>query len=200
MIADDMANFRDQLLRAGLVDKKTKQQADTAARRNRKKKKKKKKGTQVSESEQQRQAHDARMAAEAQENRARAAAMNQEKETLELVNQAASLVKTSAIRDPKPGSRRFCFVSRHRKIRWFDLNAALARKLELGLLAIVESPGQKSEPYALVPADTAKRMEKLDPELVRFWNREPAGAEPTEGLTTPGDEPGDKPMDKSGRS
>jgi uncharacterized protein YaiL (DUF2058 family) len=178
MMVGVMANFRDQLLRAGLVDKKTKQQADTSARRNRKKKGKKKKGTQVSEEERQRQAHNDRLAAEAQENRNRAAARNQEIKTQEIANQAASLVKTSAVREPKPGSQRFCFVSRGRKIRWFDLTAPLARKLELGLLAIVESPGDKNEPFALVPADIAARMEELDPELVRFWNREPVGAVP----------------------
>ncbi len=170
-----MANIRDQLLRAGLVNKKTKQQADTADRRKRKKKKKKKKGEGISESERQQQTYEARIVSEAQENRTRAAARNQEIKSKELVDSAAHLVKTSAVPDPTPGPRRFCFVNRQRKIRWFDLSAPLARKLELGLLAIVESPGDADEPHVLVPADIAERMEALDPELVRFWNREPAG-------------------------
>jgi len=179
MITLAMANFRDQLLKAGLVDKKTKQQADTADRRKRKKKKKKKKkkGEGLSEADRQRQTYEARIVAEAQENRARAEARNQELKSKELAHRSADLVKTSALRDLKPGPRRFCFVSRQRKIRWLDLTAPLARKLELGLLAIVESTGDADEPHVLVPADIAERMEMLDPELVRFWNREPGGPE-----------------------
>lgn len=185
-----MADLRNQLLRAGLVDKKTKQQADTTARRSRKKKRKKKKGTAVSESERQRQAYDARMVVEAEENRSREAARNQEREAHELANRAANLVRASAVREPKPGPRRFCFVSRQRNIRWFDLSATLARKLELGLLAIVEHPGDADEPHALVPSDIAERMERLDPDLVRFWNREPGGADPPEQTPTTPDESG----------
>lgn len=178
MIAGDMADFRDQLLRAGLVDKKTKQQADTAARRNRKKKKKKKKGKVVSESELQQQAYDARMVAEAEENRRRDEQRNQEREERELRNRIASLVGRWAVREPRPGPRRFCYVSRERKILWFELSAALARKLELGLVAIVERPGDADEPHAVVPAQIAARIERLDPECVRFWNRDPVGSDP----------------------
>jgi len=185
-----MADLRDQLLRAGLVDRKTKQQADTAARRDRKKKKKKKKkGTAVSESERQRQAYDARMVAEAEENRRREAVRNQEREAHDLANRAANLVRTSAVREPKPGPRRFCYVTRQRKIRWFDLSAGLARKVELGLVAIVEHPGDADEPHALVPSSVAERMERLDPDLVRFWNKEKGSADPIERIPTAPDDP-----------
>ena len=175
-----MADLRKQLLQAGLVDKKAKQEADTAARRNRKKKnkKKQKKGEAVSESERQRQAYDERIAAEAEENRRRATAAHREREAAERANSAANLAGTWAVREQKPGPRRFCFVSRQQKICWLDLSDALARKLELGVLAIVERPDNADEPHALVPSNIAERMERLDPELVRFWIRAPAVPDP----------------------
>lgn len=163
------------------MDKKTKQQADTTARRKRKKKNKKKKGQAVEESERQRQAYDERIAAEAAENRRRAAEAHREQEAHELGNSAASLAGKWAVREQKPGPRRFCFVSRARKILWFDLSAALARKLELGVLAIVERPGNADEPHAMVPSNIAERMQRLDPDLVRFWNREPVATDPALG-------------------
>ncbi len=171
-----MADLRDQLLRAGLVDKKTKQQADTTARRNRKKKKKKKKkkARTDDQADKQRQAYEERIATEAAQNRRRDLARNEERAALELRNSVANLTSTWAVRELKPGPRRFCFVSRNRKIQWFDLSPTLARKIEQGQLAIVEHPGVADEPHALVPARIAARIEKLDPEAVRFWNRTPA--------------------------
>lgn len=175
-----MADLRDQLLRAGLVDKKTKQQADTLARRQRKKKKKKKKKGQAPQSEEdrQREAYEARLAAEAAENRRREATRAQERGATELANRIANLAGSSAVREPRPGPRRFCFVSRQQTIQWFHVSAALAWKLESGQLAIVERPGDTDEPHALVPAPIAARIEQLDPECVRFWNREGATEAP----------------------
>jgi uncharacterized protein YaiL (DUF2058 family) len=186
-----MADLRDQLLRAGLIDQKTKQQADTAARR--KRKKKNKKGQAVSTSDRQRQAYDDRIAAEAEDNRHRDAERNREREERELRNRVASLAGTWAVREQRPGPRRFCYVSRERKILWFDLSAALARKLELGLLAIVERPGDADEPHAVVPARIAARIERLSPECVRFWNREPVGSDPPEQIPPTAGESGRDP-------
>jgi uncharacterized protein YaiL (DUF2058 family) len=180
-----MADLRDQLLRAGLVDQKAKQQADTAARRKRKKKDKTKKG-HLAQEEQRRQAFEARLAAEAEENRRREAERHQEREARELRNRVANLAGTWAVRESRPGPRRFCFVTRTQKLNWLDVSAELGWKLELGQLAIVERPGDADEPHAVVPARIAGRIERLDPECVRFWNRAPPATGPPEGSLTAG--------------
>jgi uncharacterized protein YaiL (DUF2058 family) len=178
-----MADLRDQLLRAGLVDPKAKQQADTAARRSRKKKKRK--GHQAEE-ERRRQAFETRLASEAEENRRREAERHQEREAHELRNRIANLAGTWAVRETRPGPRRFCFVARTQKISWLDVSAGLGWKLELGQLAIVERPGDADEPHAVVPARIAGRIERLDPECVRFWNRVAPATGAPEGSSTAG--------------
>lgn len=179
-----MADLRDQLLRAGLVDSKTKQQADTTARRqrkNKKKKKKKKKEQTPTEQDRQREAYETRLAVEALENRRREAARAKEREARELESRIANLAGTWAVRELKPGPRRFCFVTRQQKIGWFHVTPPVAWKLESGQLAIVERPGDTDEPHALVPARIAERIEQLDAAYVLFWNREPTTGAPAPG-------------------
>lgn len=167
-----MANLRDQLLKAGLIDKATKQQADTADRRKRKKKKKKKKGTETDKEAERLKAYDARIATQAEENRAREAARQAQHEDHERRNQLRNLVRSGAERALKPGNRRFCFVSRKRRIQWLYVSEETSEKLERGALAIVEQPVDEEEPFVLVPRATAERISALDREAIRFWNDE----------------------------
>ena len=172
-----MTDLRDQLLKAGLIDQQTKQQVDTAERRDKKKKKRKKKkkkqrAKEQGSDEQRLQAWQDRVAAQAAENRARAAAEHAERESHERRNRLANLVDAWALRITKPGNQRFCFVTREQRIRWLWVTAELAFELERGALAIVDNPGDTDLPHALVPRQAAERIRKLDPEAIRFWNPE----------------------------
>ncbi|MFH2009735.1 MAG: DUF2058 family protein [bacterium] len=167
-----MADLRDQLLRAGLIDKQSKQQADTTDRRNKKtKKKKKKKGSAPSDEERRRQAYEERLATEAEENRRRAREKLHLQQERERQQQVSNLAGAWAVRERKPGPRRFCFVTRERRIVWFDLSVSLALQLEVGAMAIVERPGDSDEPYAIVPRAIAERVSHIDPQYVLFWSR-----------------------------
>lgn len=175
-----MANLREQLLRAGLVDKKTKQVMDTQDRRakkNRKKKRKKNRasadgdGTSASQAEARRR-YEQQQAEQAEANRARETARREAQASKELDNRVKDLVSSSAIRQRQPGPRRFCFVTRDQKIRWIYVTAELAWRLERGTLAIVEQPGVGREPFAIVPDTAAKRLLQISLDAVRFWNRD----------------------------
>jgi len=166
-----MADLRDQLLRAGLIDKKSKQQADTAARRKKKKKKKKKKGSSVSDEERRRQAYEEQLATEAEENRRRERERHRDQDVHEREQRVSNLAGAWAVREQKPGPRRFCFVTREQRITWFDLSAPLALQLELGAMAIVDRPGDPDEPYAIVPRNIAEQISQIDPQHIRFWNQ-----------------------------
>ncbi len=168
-----MADLRDQLLKAGLIDKKAKQTADTDARRKKKKKKKKKKKGGGPSPEAERQAAwEAQKLAEAEANREREAARQRERERQEHQNRVSNLVKSAALRDVKEGGRRFCYVTREQRVRWIYVTAEVAWKLELGALAIVEQPGEPDETPMLVPRAAAERLRALQPDVVRFWNRD----------------------------
>lgn len=165
-----MADLRDQLLKAGLVDKRQKQQADASARRTRRKKRKKKgKGADLEESR-QRNAFEARLSAEAEKHRQLERARQLEQERRELERRVDQLAGAAAVRESRPGRRRWCFVTRENRIRWLDVGATIAWQLELGNLAIVERPGNRDEPFAIVPRQTAERIAALDCRYVRFWN------------------------------
>jgi uncharacterized protein YaiL (DUF2058 family) len=171
-----MPDIRSQLLKAGLIDPRSKQQADTEARREKKR--------QGARAEQEaREAREREHAAEqvriAEENRRRARAEQEARDLHEREVRARSLVGAWAVREPHPGSRRFCFVTRARKILWLDVSPQLAWQLEVGNLAIVERPGDADEPHAIVPRAVSERLAALDAELVRFWNREPHRTDPT---------------------
>ena len=165
-----MADLRDQLLKAGLIDKKSKQQADTSDRKNRKQKKKKKKIQAANEERLRRQAYDDKMAAEAREHRRLAQAEALAREAQERNNRVMNLLDAWAERVVVPGPIRWCVLTREQRINWLYVTDEVAKRLELGTLAIVEHPGDAEAPYALVPRDIAARINELDPMIIRFWN------------------------------
>lgn len=173
-----MADLREQLLRAGLVDRKTKQAVDTQVRRAKKKGKANKKraraqgGAPSPQQDEARRRYERQLAEQAEANRAREAARAEERARKELDGRVRNLVSSCAIEQRRPGPRRFCFVTREQRIRWIYVTAELAWRLERGALAIVEQPGVEQEPFALVPDTAAQRLLQISPESVRFWNRD----------------------------
>ena len=69
------------------------------------------------------------------------------------------------------GNRRFYFVDRRGRIPFLELNETTVRGLTEGSLAIVETTGDVEDKYLVVTAVTAERIETLNKDLIRFWNR-----------------------------
>ena len=187
-----MQNLRDKLLQAGLVDKKTKKQADHQARQQRseKKKKNKAKGQRPDAVEAERaRAYERREAERRRADRerehrrqrqrqAQAAAAEQRRAEREAAERAAQrelveryrlreLVQASMFLPARPGPVPFHFVSRSGAIRCLDLTTRIAHELEQGLLAIVQLPGR--ERWGLVRRDVAERLREREPALLRFY-------------------------------
>jgi hypothetical protein len=69
------------------------------------------------------------------------------------------------------GSRRFYFVDRNGRIPFLELNESAVEGLTNGTLAIVEADDGEGVNYVVVEAETARRLETVNNEVVRFWNR-----------------------------
>jgi uncharacterized protein YaiL (DUF2058 family) len=178
-----MSDLREQLLKAGLVDKKSKQKADAAARRKRKKKRKKsgRVASGVSVEEERRRRYEERIAREAAENRARAEREKKEREAEEHRRRLRNLAVAWKVKDHKPPKRRWHFVTRENRISSLDVSAEMAWQLEIGSVAVVERPGDHDEPHGLVSWEGAERIYAVEPECVRFWNRRSKRVEPPMG-------------------
>ena len=74
----------------------------------------------------------------------------------------------------EPGECAFHFVTRKGKVRRLELSAAQVKKLEQGMLAIVERPEPAQIEHSVVPAASAEEMLRLSPTSVRFYAREGA--------------------------
>lgn len=173
-----MQNLRDQLLKAGLVTKQQKQQTEQDQRRERKQLKK----GQVEEltQEQQRQAHAARLEAQRTADRQRAVEQRQQVEAKEKLLQLRHTIDYWQLPEEPKASRRWYFVTRHNVVKYLPVTAPTALQLRAGALAIVEHPDEAEPRYVLVERDAAEVVVHVDPEYVRFYNREPIAEDANE--------------------
>jgi hypothetical protein len=72
---------------------------------------------------------------------------------------------------PASGNRRFHFVDRSGRIPFLELGEETIRGLVSGALAIAEARGASGDEFVVVTADAARALERLDSNLIRFWNR-----------------------------
>lgn len=130
-----LGNLRNQLLKAGLVDKKQKVQADTQDRRE-----KKQKGADqlAAEEEAKKRAFAEQQAAEAEAQRQAEAERQAERSQAELLNRVRNICDRWAVRPTRPGQRRFYFVQRSGRIAYLLVSDAVLDQLLVGALAIVE--------------------------------------------------------------
>lgn len=163
-----LGNLRNQLLKAGLIDKKQKVQADTQDRRD-----KKQKGVdQVAAEEEARQrAFAEQQAAEAEAQRQADAARQAERAQSELMYRVRSICDRWAVRPTRPGQRRFYFVQRSGRIAHLLVGDMVLDQLLVGALAIVErlpqdeiaallaaGPGARTSRRALRPPSLVERV------------------------------------------
>lgn len=149
-------NLRDKLLKAGVVDKKSKQQADLQDRRD----KKQKSADQLAAEDAERQRQFAeRQAAESEAQRVRETERLVERQQREQFNRVRNICDRWAVRQTRPGSRRFHFVQRSGRIGYVLVNDALYDQLIMGALAVVErlAPDEIAPPLRQIDAGGCAR-------------------------------------------
>lgn len=169
-----MQNLRDKLLKAGIVDKKAKKQADHQARQQRAEQG----GHKIAQdAEAKRQAAwEQQLAAQRERDQAIEAERRAAREARELLLRAQQRIDYYSAK-PQRGPRRWYFMARGQKIRAFSISEEEARRLERGQLAIVERGGagdgdDDGGGYAVIPAEVARDVWAVDPTPIRFFNRD----------------------------
>jgi len=183
-----MQNLRDKLLKAGLVDKKSKKKADHEERKRRTKKRQS--GSLKKDEDAERRAeYERRQAEQREQDRLRAerrkaesqaeaerlaaehavveAAEREAQRKLQEISRARELVQASMFLPKTPGPVRFHFVSRSGAIRHLDLSTRLIHELDRGQLAIAQLPGR--ERWGLIQRDVAEQVKEVEPALIRFF-------------------------------
>lgn len=164
-----MQNLRDKLLKAGIVDKKQKKRAEQDARQERKQK-----GghvvTQGAEARRQ-EIYEQKLSEQRERDRILEEKRRIAREAREQHLRIQYMVEYYGM-TPRRGPRRWYFMARNRKIRFLEVNDDDARRLEKGLLAIVERIGDLEGAYTVVPAEVADHIWKVDDNYVRFYNRD----------------------------
>lgn len=172
-----IGNLRDKLLKAGVVDKKQKQQADLQDRRD--KKQKSHAELAAEEAERQRQFEE-RKAQEAEAQRKLEAEREAQREQHELAYRVRNICDRWSVRQRQKGDkggkgeksapRRFYFVKRSQHIGYFTVSDQVYDQLLQGALAIVERAVDEDS-HVLLPPEPAERVQELAPSAVRFWAR-----------------------------
>lgn len=155
-----MQNLRDKLLKAGLVDKKQKQQSDIQDRRE-----KKQKGIdkQAEEEAERQRLFAERQAAEAEEQRRREEERAAERRRHEQQNRVRNICDRWAVRSNRPGKNRFYFVQRDNHIGYLMVSEALHDQLLQGSIAVVERMPVGDKPgIEATEVRHAKRRSMLD--------------------------------------
>lgn len=170
-----MKNLRDQLLKAGLVNKKAVQRAKADQQRERKAK-----GVTHNEAQAEAAARRAALTDEQQQqkrekDRAIEAERQAAQATRDQWRRAAELIHASALSVRRP-SRTWFFVCPDGVIRSLEVSDELGADLERGAAAIVarvtsDSAPRGTGPWCIVPRATVERLGELAPALVAFDNR-----------------------------
>ncbi len=166
-----MQNLRDKLMKAGKVSKRQKRAADQGARQRRTRVK----GHKQAEAAQAKQ--EAVYAEQLEKQRvadqALEAVRRAEREEKERHLRAKHLIEYYG-RFPLRGRRRWFFMARNGTVQWLDVREDTTYLLERGDLAVVEPVTIKEEDepeYQVIPRDAANKLWDIDPEYVRFLNR-----------------------------
>ncbi len=162
-----MQNLRDQLLKAGVIDKKKKQHADREAKTEQRRKGAR---TVAAEEKERAAAHERKREEQRREARARDQDRARERAGHEALHRLRDLIQAGMVRQGLRGGRRFHFVTRHGRIPSLSISEELALQLERGAVAIVEIPLEKGEVFAVVERATAERVRESHPDYVLFAN------------------------------
>lgn len=179
-----MQNLRDKLLNAGLVNKKQARKAEHQQRMKRRRKKKKKNQGDAVEDEAQlsrEELYQAQLEEQRQRNLEFAQKERQEREAKERQLRVRYLVDHYAVHYRR-GRDKWYFVTRSGKILHVMVDQRTAYGLEHGQFAIVERPREQDEDKAheVVTRQACDLIWEVDPEHVRFFNRDYKARPPRE--------------------
>jgi len=90
----------------------------------------------------------------------------------EIETDLRKMISESSLKETGFGARRFYFVNRQNQIPFLDISDDLTSRLEKGLAAIIEIPGDPPGDFTVVPRAQALRMKTIKPEMVLFLNDE----------------------------
>ena len=150
------------------VTKKQKQQVEQEKRRERKRHKKG--HTEDAALAQQQQAHAARMEAQRNADRQRAAVQRATLEAKEQRLRIQHIIDYWHTPEDAQGTERWYFQTRRNTIAYIYVSAPEVARLEAGDLAIVERPDTEEVPYVLVPREAAAYVAQIDQQYIRFTN------------------------------
>ncbi len=162
-----MQSLRDQLLKAGIVNRKQKEVGDREARTEARRA-----GAKALEADarDRQAAFEAREAERRQRDRQREREAAARQDARDRGRQCRAIAESGAVREGRGGPRRFHFVARSGRIPYLRVSEEMARDLEQGRYAIAETSEGPVERFDIVARVTAERLVGIDAETVRFWN------------------------------
>ncbi|WP_300457133.1 DUF2058 family protein [Desulfobacula sp.] len=146
-------SFKDQLLKAGLVNKKQVKKVAHEKRANRKKDKGKKPSPEINKTQQEQLAKE-------KLNRELNLQLNKEKQKLENLKQVRQLIESNRLNLDDYDEPYYFVVGK--KIKKLFVNEEIAKKLTLRQLAIVTLDDR----FEIVPAPVGKQIAKRDPDAL----------------------------------
>jgi len=159
-----MGDLKNQLLKAGLVDKK---QIEAVKREKKQARKKKGQKTLEAEVQAKREVQAAEAAERRREDRERELAKQAQLAAHEQLHRIAQIAESSGLEPAGRPNRRWYFEARDGRIPYVAVDDELSHKLERGSAALVESPDGK---MWTVSREAAERIDQLDRSWIRCWN------------------------------
>lgn len=164
-------SIKDEFLKAKLITKKDVKQLEHESRVE-----KKRLGTEGLQAQEQQRQKELQQKLDEQKLRDQQLARQQAQERLDKEKERnkvniEELIKNAEMDDHGP--RKFFFITRNKKIPYISVSDGMGEKLERGIAAIVEYPTPIGSDFAIVNRQCAEKLSEIDPEAVRFFNREP---------------------------
>jgi uncharacterized protein YaiL (DUF2058 family) len=180
-----MQSLRDKLVKAGAVSKKDARKAKTETRKQRKKGRQGE--AEAAEAQRrQREAFEAKRAAEAEEARARAAAVQAEREASERDARLRQLTERHCLPKIRGQDAVFYFVGPDRRVQRFHSRFDVIEELQQGKLGIVSAPFDDHRGFRVVRREGLEKLAEEAPERILFWNAPGSPKErPAYGATGP---------------
>ncbi|MGD8395890.1 MAG: DUF2058 family protein [Candidatus Eiseniibacteriota bacterium] len=160
-----MGSIRDQLIKAGLADKKRDRKV-----RHEEQQRRKEVGEETIVAEQR--ARQEALRAEQERRRTEDRRREEERRRQHddtLVDRIPALIRSAAVRPNPSGNRRYYFVTRERAVSFIEVPPPVLRGLADGRHAIVETRGALRDHFCVVDAATARTLRELDADVVVLW-------------------------------
>lgn len=176
-------SFKDQLLKAGLVNKKQVRKANQKARKQRKKEQSTRDPKAVVEARERKQRAEEK-AQQRAERIAERRARERAREAAEAIRRVDQILQSHRVHF-RTGQQPFWHPSPDRTHAFrLDVPASIAFDLHCGKLAVAyRGPADDFEPdIVVVPQSAAERVQKIDPTRLLFFNAEGKPDDPAEAL------------------